>query len=104
MPEFSTDNQPDRRGDPKEAGNAHKKRRVMTDALMLALKREVENSDGAKTKRLVMIAEKLAERAADGDIQAIKEIFDRTEGKAAQAIHITEGDTMSHEEWIKSLR
>lgn len=75
----------------------------MTDALMIALHREVESSEGKKTKRLSLIADQLAAKAAEGDIQAIKEIFDRTEGKAAQAIHVTEGGEMSHEEWLDSL-
>lgn len=66
----------------------------MTDALMISLNRIVDgivDEDGKPTKRLSMIADKLAEKAAEGDTQAIKEIFDRTEGKAAQAL-ILQGD------------
>ena len=60
----------------------------MTDALMLALKREsaLTGEDGKARKRVNVIAEQLAVKAEEGDLQAIKEIFDRTEGKAAQAI------------------
>ncbi|MCK5013199.1 MAG: hypothetical protein KAS66_05225 [Candidatus Omnitrophica bacterium] len=64
----------------------------MTDALMLSLNREVEgiiDADGKPTKRLSMIADKLTEKASEGDTQAIKEVFDRTEGKAAQAIQLS---------------
>lgn len=82
MTEFSSEYQP-----PDESRKEGRNRRkVMTEALMSALHREAERADGTKTKRLMMIADKLAEKAAEGDIQAIKEVFDRTEGKAAQAI------------------
>jgi hypothetical protein len=37
-------------------------------------------------RRLRIIAEKLAEKAEQGDIQAIREIADRMDGKPAQAI------------------
>lgn len=70
------------------------KRQVMTEALMISLNRVVDGiakTDGKPTRRLTQIAEKLSEKAAEGDTQAIKEIFDRTEGKAAQAI-IHQGD------------
>ena len=86
---FSKDNQPDQRGDPKENGKGNAKRLIMTDALMISLNRVVDDivdGDGKPTKKLSLIADKLTEKAAEGDIQAIKEIFDRTQGKAAQAI------------------
>lgn len=86
MPTFSSDYQPEVRGTPEQNASGPKKRKVMTDALMVALNREAEAADGKPTKRLTMIADKLAQKAAEGDIQAIKEVFDRTEGKAAQAI------------------
>ncbi len=38
------------------------------------------------TTKLRKIAEKLVENAMDGDIQAIKEVADRLDGKASQAI------------------
>ena len=62
------------------------KTKIMTDALVLALSREAQASDGTPTKRLNLIAEKLVKQAESGDIQAIKEVFDRVEGKAQQAI------------------
>jgi hypothetical protein len=37
-------------------------------------------------RRLRIIAEKLAEKAEQGDIQAIREIADRLDGKPAQAV------------------
>jgi hypothetical protein len=50
-----------------------------TDMLRVALL----SGDG---RRLPIIAEKLAEKAEQGDIQAIREIGDRLDGKAVQAI------------------
>jgi len=87
MGEFSKDYQPQRRGDQAVAGKARGRRQIMTDALLTALKREVDNIEGGKpTKRLNIIANQLAIKASDGDIQAIKEVFDRTDGKAVQMI------------------
>jgi hypothetical protein len=55
------------------------RQRPFTDALRLALL-----SGGGR--RLRIIAEKLADKAEQGDIQAIREIADRLDGKPAQAI------------------
>lgn len=90
MPKFSKDKQP---SDEKRKDGRHK-RAVMTDALMLALNRTangIVDGDGKPTKKLSLIADKLVDKAVDGDTQAIKEVFDRTEGKAAQAV-ILQGD------------
>lgn len=48
-----------------------------------ALNRAIAQDDGV---RLRAIAEKLMTMAADGDIQAIKELADRSDGKAMQAV------------------
>jgi hypothetical protein len=53
----------------------------MRDALILALMREAE--DGA-AKKLNLIAAKLVEKALGGDIQAIKEVCDRVDGRPTQ--------------------
>lgn len=60
--------------------------KLMRDALMIALNREADDADGQKTKKINIIAAKLVELAVDGDIQAIKEVSDRVDGKPAQAI------------------
>jgi len=88
MGEFSKGYDP-KRGDPVHAGKRNGRRTTMTDALMMALNREVDSikdGDGKPTKRLNVIANQLAIKASDGDIQAIKEVFDRTDGKAVQMI------------------
>lgn len=96
---FSKDNQPDRRGDPLEAGQANADKHLLSNALRLALHREVKDADGKPTKRLNMIAEKLARAAEGGDLPAIKEVFDRTEGKAPQAITHEGGDKPIDHHW-----
>ena len=70
----------------KEPSKGSKPDKLMRDAIMLALHREAEDSGGKKTKKLNIIATKLVDAAAGGDIQAIKEIADRVDGKPAQAI------------------
>ena len=57
------------------------KNRPWTEAINRALVAE----DG---KKLRAIAEKLIERALDGDVPALKEIGDRLEGKPAQALTV----------------
>lgn len=87
--QFSKDNQPSD-GNRKE-GRA--KRKVLTEALMIALNREVDNAEGKPTKRITVIADQLVKKAADGDLPAIKEAWDRAEGKAAQTIDQTLSNT-----------
>lgn len=50
-----------------------------------ALRMEIADADG-DFKRLRKIAAALADKAETGDVQAIKEIADRLDGKVAQAI------------------
>lgn len=50
-----------------------------------ALRMEIADADG-DFKRLRKIAAALANKAETGDVQAIKEIADRLDGKVAQAI------------------
>jgi len=54
------------------------------DALMLAVHRIREGKD--QRPILAELADKCVEMALDGDMQAIKEIGDRLDGKAPQAI------------------
>lgn len=70
----------------KTKGRGGKPDKLMRDALMLALKREAIDADGQKTKRLNIVAAKLVELAEQGDIQAIKEINDRVDGKSVQPV------------------
>lgn len=87
----------------------------MRDALMVALNREAKDADGKPTKRLYIIAEKLASKAESGDpdaLSAIREVFDRVDGKPAQSLGIGQADdlepleatvrpALTREDWIK---
>lgn len=66
------------------AGNkssGRKQEKPFRDALRMQLAEAGEDH-----KALRIVASKLIEKAQDGDMQAIKELVDRTDGKAVQAI------------------
>jgi mannose/cellobiose epimerase-like protein (N-acyl-D-glucosamine 2-epimerase family) len=65
---------------PPDGGTAT---RPMWEALDAELRRESEDGDGRRAEVLQLIARKLAAKALDGDLGAIKEIFDRMDGKPA---------------------
>lgn len=68
---------------PSKGGKPDK---LARDALIIALKREATDANGQPTRKLQQVAEKLVEEAIAGNVQATKEIFDRLDGKPAQAI------------------
>lgn len=86
---------------PGESGNpgGRPKTKQFKDALNVAIRR----TEGDKTK-LAQIAEALVEKAAGGDVQAIKEVADRLDGKAAQPIGGDSDNPLSivHEILIKA--
>jgi hypothetical protein len=53
---------------------------------MVSLHRIAKGSDGQPTKGLYMVAQALVNKAKDGDVAAIKEIFDRVDGKSPQML------------------
>jgi hypothetical protein len=55
----------------------------MRDALGVELARAREDGEGNKANVLQVIARKLATKALEGDLGAIKEIFDRMDGKTS---------------------
>lgn len=67
-----------------QSGNPGGKRKdkLFHEALVMQLK-EIEDSDKRGLRR---IASQLIKKAEDGDIQAIKEVADRLDGKPAQAL------------------
>lgn len=79
------------------AGNANsgRKDKLWRDALMVAVKR----SDTEGRVMLAKIAQKVVEAACEGDMQAIKEIGDRIDGKAPQSLDVT----TRHEQSISEL-
>lgn len=70
---------------PFEAGNQeskkanHKKPRIITQKLIARL----NDAEGAALDRVIIA---LLAKAQEGDVPAIKEVFDRVDGKVAQAI------------------
>lgn len=78
MAEISETN-PKGAGPPEGNNNSNKNNRLWADTI----RRAVTQSDGARLRR---IAEALLVKAEDGDMNAIKELGDRLDGKAVQAI------------------
>ena len=54
----------------------------MREALDAELARQSEDGEGTKADVLQLIARRLATKALEGDLGAIREIFDRIDGKA----------------------
>lgn len=73
---------------PFEPGNQHAKKanhkrpKIFTDSLLAALKK----TDDENVEAIQRIANKLVKLAESGDVQAIKEVADRIEGKVPQAV------------------
>ena len=65
---------------PPDGGDTSK---PMREALSAALRRDADGGDGQRVQTLDLVVGKLITRALDGDISAIKEIFDRMDGKCA---------------------
>jgi hypothetical protein len=66
---------------PSKGGKPDK---LATDALRVALMREAVDADGQPTRELALVAHALVVRAKEGDVPAIKEIFERIDGKVTQ--------------------
>jgi len=81
------------------AGNANSGRREKPFAKALAM--EIAEA-GENSKALRNIAKKLIALAESGDLPAIKEFIDRTDGKAPQAIIGGDGDdpAIKHEHTV----
>lgn len=86
--------------------NSSKSNRLWAETI----RRAVTQADG---KKLRAIADKLIEKAADGDIQAIKELGDRLDGRAVQAVEqktelsglveVAQRPQLTKEEWLKAF-
>ena len=78
----------------------HKSDKIWRDALHRAVKRVVESGKHKGTKKLEQLTEKTVEMGLGGDIQALKEIGDRLDGKSPQ--HISGSVTHSWETVAKA--
>lgn len=74
------------RNTPSKGGKPDK---LIRDALLIAVKRHCKDDNGKKTTYLNRIATKVVTLAASGDVPAIKELFDRIDGKPAQAVELS---------------
>lgn len=86
----------------KIGSSGHKSDKLIRDALMVAIKRETTGPDGKKNTRLWLIADQLAELAAQGDLQAIKEVADRIDGKAHQTAELIIDDKRDATDWTRT--
>lgn len=73
---------PFEKGHKAAVGADHSKRKIVTQHLIA----ELNESDKDGATRLRKIIKKLLDNAESGDTQAIREVFDRVQGKPAQAI------------------
>jgi ribosomal protein L17 len=73
----------------KTPGGGPKPDKLMRDALALELHQEVKLTTGEKVKKLRLVARTLVNNAIDGDTTAVRECFDRMDGKVTQS-----GDTI----------
>ena len=62
----------------------------MRDALALELHQEVKLTTGEKVKKLRLVARTLVNNAIDGDTTAVRECFDRIDGKVTQSADATQ--------------
>jgi ribosomal protein L17 len=53
--------------------------RLLRDALLISLNRKAEK--GLKAKRLQMVADALVDAAIKGELTALREVFDRVDGR-----------------------
>jgi len=74
------------------AKSGPKSDKLWADAVRLAAMREDFDADGKIRKRLNILADNLLKSAISGDIQAIKEVGDRLDGKPKQATEVSGPD------------
>jgi hypothetical protein len=77
------------------AARGPKSDKLWSDAVRLAALRMDDDGTGQKRKRLSIIADNLCRAAMAGDIQAIKEVGDRIDGKPQQAV-VGSGENGEH--------
>jgi Family of unknown function (DUF5681) len=70
----------------KTPGGGPKPDKLMRDALALELHQEVKLKTGEKIKKLRLVARALVDNAIDGDTAAVRECFDRMDGKVTQGL------------------
>jgi len=59
--------------------------KLARNALMISLMREAKK--GGKTRRISLVADALVNKAISGDMDAIKVIYDRVDGRLTDRVH-----------------
>lgn len=77
------------------AGGRPPKEKSFANMLRIAISEAVMGEDGTSKPKLRMVAEMLVTKALEGDMSAIREVADRLDGKAAQAVEISTPDAPS---------
>jgi hypothetical protein len=81
---------------PPDGGNAN---RPMREALSAALRHLADHGDGQSVETLELVVNALIGRALDGDIPAIRESFERMDGKSAAGATMDDGPRKVTLEW-----
>jgi hypothetical protein len=84
--------------------NGRAKDKLWADAIRIAVNEAYEDGD---KKKLRVLADRLVDKALEGEISAMKEIGDRLDGKAAQSVDVTHHksvEDMSDDELIEIIR
>lgn len=76
--------------------------RLMRDALIVELQQDGETPDGERIAKIRLVARRLIDKAVDGEAAAIKEIFDRIDGRAGTAAEVAPRG-LTHEEMLDLL-
>jgi hypothetical protein len=62
---------------------AHSRDKPLREALLISLNRKAEKDP--KTRRLQMVADALVDAAIKGELTALREVFDRVDGRFSRA-------------------
>ena len=76
--------------------------RLMRAALIVELQQDGEAPDGERIAKIRLVARRLIDKAVDGEAAAIKEIFDRIDGRAGTAAEVAPR-RLTHEETLDLL-
>lgn len=81
----------------KTASKGNKPDKLMRDALILELSQEEDDGKGGRIKGFRSVARALVNAGKAGDMQAIKEIDDRVDGRAPQSVQMDVDGTFTIE-------
>jgi hypothetical protein len=77
--------------------------RLMRDALIVELQQDSEGPDGETVAKIRLVARALIDKAVAGEAAAIKEIFDRVDGRASAAPEAAATRGLTYEETLDLL-